>query len=79
MDGPVDNLMDNIPVASGVGIACFVLAMAKLHVMQGTLYKKIGEKKLAYQAYQRAFALDKDNVRLQEAMDKLQAETGEVN
>lgn len=53
-------------------------AQPKLHVMQGTIYKKVGEKKLAYQSYKKALELDKDNLKVQEALDKLQTEMGDV-
>jgi Tfp pilus assembly protein PilF len=50
----------------------------KLWIMQGTLYKKIGEKRLAYQAFKKAGTLDPNNVQVQRASDLLQSEIGEV-
>lgn len=51
---------------------------AKLHVMQGTIYRRLGEKRHAYTAYKKALALDTNNLRVQQAVDKLEAEIGVV-
>jgi tetratricopeptide (TPR) repeat protein len=50
---------------------------ARLFTMQGTLFLKIGEKKMALEAYKRAQKLDKDNPAIEEAIFKTQAETGD--
>jgi hypothetical protein len=42
-------------------------ARAKLFAMQGTLFKRIGERKLAAQAYRKAHDLDKDDASIEEA------------
>lgn len=49
---------------------------AKLHVMQGTIYRRLGEKRHAYRAYKEALALDKNNLRVQQVVDKLEVEIG---
>lgn len=49
---------------------------SRLYVMQGTLFRKIGEKKLALQAYQKAQQLDPNNPSLEEAVLKSQDELG---
>lgn len=49
---------------------------ARLYVMQGTLYRKIGEKKLALQAYKQAFALDKSNTDVEGVVEQLEGELG---
>lgn len=50
---------------------------SRLFTMQGTLYRKIGEKKLAAQSYKRAQELDRNDPMLEEAMLKSQDEAGE--
>ncbi len=49
----------------------------RLFVMQGTLFKKMGEKKLALEAYQKAQKLDSQNPEIMEAVLKIQDEIGE--
>ncbi len=51
---------------------------SKLFTMQGTIYRKLGETKLAYNSYKKALDLDKDNLKIQTAVDQLQAEVGDV-
>jgi tetratricopeptide (TPR) repeat protein len=51
----------------------------KLYTMQGTIYRKLGETKMAYKAYSKALTLDKDNLKIQEVVDNLQAQAGEVS
>ena len=51
---------------------------ARLFMMQGTLFRKIGEKQLAYQAYKRAHELDQANPAVEEAFLRVQEETGEL-
>jgi tetratricopeptide (TPR) repeat protein len=50
----------------------------RLLVMQGTLFRKIGEKKLALESYNKAKGLDRRNPEIDEAIAKLQDETGET-
>lgn len=50
----------------------------KLYTMQGTIYRRLGETRLAYSAYRKALELDKDNLQIQQAVDSLSAEVGEV-
>lgn len=50
---------------------------AKLFTMQGTLYRKLGEKKLAYQSFKRSLQLDASNASVEEAAAGLAAEIGE--
>ncbi|MEK7691282.1 MAG: hypothetical protein AAB425_09695 [Bdellovibrionota bacterium] len=45
---------------------------ARLHVMQGTLFKRVGEVKLAIKAYQEAARLEPENLKLKEAILKLE-------
>lgn len=49
---------------------------ARLFAMQGTLYKRIGEKKLALRAYKRAQSADRSNPDYVEAAMKLESELG---
>lgn len=49
---------------------------SRLFVMQGTLFRKIGEKKLALDAYKRAQQLDPNNPALEEAVLRSQEEIG---
>ncbi len=49
----------------------------RLHMMQGTLYRKLGEKKLAYQSFQKAQRLDRGNAEIEEVVLRLQDEIGE--
>lgn len=51
---------------------------SRLFVMQGTLFRKIGEKKLALDAYKRAQQLDPGNPALEEAVLHAQDEIGET-
>lgn len=48
----------------------------RVFAMQGTLFRKIGEKKLALKAYQRAFELDNENAELEDMIARLEDETG---
>lgn len=50
---------------------------ARLYVMQGTLFRKIGEKKMAFQAYKQAMKIEKNNPEIEEAVLRLQDELGE--
>jgi len=50
---------------------------ARLFTMQGTLFRKIGEKKMALEAYKRAQQLDKNDPAVEEAVLKSQDELGE--
>lgn len=50
----------------------------RLFAMQGTLYRMIDEKKLAYEAYKKAHQLDGSNVQYEEAMMRLQDEVGRI-
>ncbi len=50
---------------------------SRLFVMQGTLFRRIGEKKLALASYKRAQQLEPNNPTLEEAVLKAQDETGE--
>ncbi len=50
---------------------------AKLFIMQGTLYRKIGEKKLALGSFKRAQKLDKSNADLEEAILAIENDLGE--
>lgn len=47
---------------------------ARLYAMQGTLYRRIGESKLAYESYRRAHELDQANPSYEEAYLKIQSE-----
>jgi tetratricopeptide (TPR) repeat protein len=49
----------------------------RLFVMQGTLYRQLGEKRLAYKAYKAAHELDKEDPKVAEAFYRLQNEAGE--
>jgi tetratricopeptide (TPR) repeat protein len=48
----------------------------RLFVMQGTLYRQLGEKKLAYHAYKVAHDLDKSDPKVAEAFYRMQNEAG---
>lgn len=50
---------------------------SRLFVMQGTLFRKIGEKKLALDAYKRAQQIEPNNPALEEAVLRTQDEIGE--
>ena len=50
----------------------------RLFAMQGTLYRRIGERRLALQAYRRARELDQDNSEIEEAYLRLADETGDA-
>jgi tetratricopeptide (TPR) repeat protein len=52
--------------------------VARLHMMEGTIYRRLGEKKMAYKSYQKALELDKDNLKVQQALDSLQAQAGDI-
>jgi tetratricopeptide (TPR) repeat protein len=49
----------------------------KLFAMQGTLYRRIGERRLAQQAYKRAHELDKDDAAIEEAYLRTQDDSTE--
>lgn len=49
---------------------------SRLYLMQGTLYRRIGEKKMALLSFQRAHELDKNNVTIEEALTRTQDEAG---
>lgn len=49
---------------------------SRLFVMQGTLFRKIGERKLSLQAYKKAQELDRGNPAIEEAVLKAQDEVG---
>lgn len=48
----------------------------RLYLMQGTLYRKIGEKKMALLSFKRAQELDKDNPLIEEALMRTQDDLG---
>ncbi len=48
----------------------------KLFVMQGTLFKKIGENKLALDSYKKAKELEPNNASIEESILRVQAEVG---
>lgn len=50
----------------------------ELYMMQGTLYRRLDESKLAYASYQKALKLRPDDVALNQAVYQLESKIGDV-